>query len=106
MPWCFVTWGATAGQIRAAWLVEFGAIGTAAGLIAASAGTLASWAVMRFVMEAPWSFLPLTLAATVLGCIGLMLIAGYAGTAAARCACGPHVCCATNKSFRRPLTLG
>ncbi len=43
------TLGATRGQIRAAWLVEFGAIGAAAGLIAAGIGTLASWAVTRFV---------------------------------------------------------
>ena len=74
------TLGATRGQIRAAWLVEFGAIGAAAGLIAAGLGTLASWAVTRFVMQAPWSFLPGTLAATVLGCVVLMLAFGYAGT--------------------------
>ena len=77
------TLGATRGQVRAAWLTEFGAIGAAAGLIAAGIGTLASWAVMRFALDAPWSFLPGTLAATVLGCVVLMLGFGYAGTAAA-----------------------
>jgi putative ABC transport system permease protein len=77
------TLGATRGQIRAAWLVEFGAIGLAAGLIAAALGTLASWAMMRFVLQAPWSFLPGTLAWTLLGCVALMLVFGYAGTAAA-----------------------
>ncbi len=77
------TLGATRGQVRAAWLTEFGAIGAAAGVIAACIGTLASWAVMRLVLDAPWSFLPGTLAATVLGCILLMLAFGYAGTAAA-----------------------
>ncbi len=77
------TLGGTRAQIRAAWLVEFGIIGAAAGLIAASLGTLASWAMMRFVMHAPWLFLPGTLAITMLGCMGLMLACGYAGTAGA-----------------------
>ena len=77
------TLGATRGQIRAAWLVEFGAIGAAAGLIAAGLGTAASWAVTRFVLQSPWSFLPGTLAATVLGCVVLMLGFGYVGTEAA-----------------------
>jgi len=77
------TLGATRAQIRAAWLTEFGLIGAAAGLIAAAVGTASSWAVVRFVMHADWVFLPGILAATVLGCVALMLLFGYAGTAAA-----------------------
>ena len=77
------TLGATRRQIRAAWMVEFGAIGLAAGLLAALVGTLASWAVVRFVMRADWVFLPGALAATLLGCTALMLLFGYAGTASA-----------------------
>ncbi len=77
------TLGATSRQIRAAWLVEFGTVGAAAGLIAACMGTLASWAVTRFVLQAPWSFLPATLGATVGGCVLLMLVFGYLGTEAA-----------------------
>ncbi len=77
------TLGATRAQIRAAWLVEFGLIGATAGLIAAALGTLASWAMSRFVMQIVWLFLPGTLAATVAGCVLLMLLFGYAGTAAA-----------------------
>ena len=75
--------GATRGQIRAAWLVEFGLIGLAAGLLAAAVGTAASWGVVRFVMRADWVFLPGTLAAVVVGCTALMLAFGYLGTAAA-----------------------
>jgi putative ABC transport system permease protein len=75
--------GATRAQIRAAWLVEFGAIGACAGLLAALVGTAASWAVMRFLMHAPWAFMPGVLAATVAGCVLLMLGFGYLGTAAA-----------------------
>jgi len=77
------TLGATRAQIRAAWLVEFGLIGATAGLIAAGLGTLASWAMARFVMQIPWLFLPGTLAATVGGCVAVMLLFGYAGTDAA-----------------------
>ena len=77
------TLGATRRQIRAAWLVEFGLIGAAAGLIAALVGTLASWGVVRFLMRADWVFLPGILAATIGGCIVLMLGFGYAGTASA-----------------------
>lgn len=75
--------GATRGQIRAAWLVEFGALGGAAGVIAAIIGSAASYAVVHFVMEADWAFLPGTLAATIVSCILLMLLFGYAGTASA-----------------------
>ena len=86
------TLGATRTQIRTAWLVEFGAIGATAGLIAAGVGTLASWGVVHFLLKAPWSFLPGTLALTVLGCIALMLGFGYAGTAAAlRVSPAPHL---------------
>jgi putative ABC transport system permease protein len=75
--------GATRSQIRAAWLVEFGILGVVAGILAAVVGTAASFAVLHYVMRAEWAFLPGTLAATVAGCVALMLAFGYAGTAAA-----------------------
>ena len=77
------TLGATRGEIRAAWLVEFGVLGAVAGVLAAIVGTAASFGVMRFVMHAPWLFLPGRLAATVALCMALMLALGYAGTEAA-----------------------
>lgn len=77
------TVGATRSQIRAAWLVEFGLLGLVAGLLAAAAGSAASWAVVRFVMRGEWVFLPGTLAAVVLGCVLLTLALGYVGTALA-----------------------
>jgi putative ABC transport system permease protein len=63
-----------------AWLVEFGIVGACAGIIAAIVGTAASFGVVHLVMGADWDFLPGTLAATVLACIALMLLLGYAGT--------------------------
>jgi putative ABC transport system permease protein len=76
------TLGATRAQIRGAWLTEFGLIGCSAGLIASALGSLASWAMMRFVVHAPWHMLPATLCAVVLGCMVLMMLFGWLGTAA------------------------
>ena len=82
--------GASRAQIRAAWLAEFGAIGLAAGVLAALVGTLAGWAVMRFVAHGEFVFLPGRLLLTVAGSLILMLAIGYAGTAAAlRAKAGP-----------------
>ncbi len=75
--------GATSAQLRTAWLAEFGALGATAGVIACAIGTGASYAVVHYIMGTDWSFLPYTLAATVLGCILLMLLFGLAGTEAA-----------------------
>ena len=77
------TLGATRRQIRAAWLIEFGAIGAVAGLIAAIVGTAASWGVVHYVMHADWVFLPGVLAITLALCTLLMMFVGYAGTASA-----------------------
>ena len=75
--------GARRGQILLAWLVEFGTLGAAAGVIAALVGVVASLGVMHFVLHAEWSFLPGVLAATLLGAMALMLALGYAATARA-----------------------
>ena len=77
------TVGATRGQIRSAFLVEFGVLGVVSGLLAAAAGTAAAWGVVRFVMRQDWVFLPGVLAGTVLLCLGLTLVFGYVGTALA-----------------------
>ena len=77
------TLGATRRQIRAAWLVEFGVLGVAGGLIAALVGTLASFGVLRYIMHVDWVFLPGTLAITLLASLAMMLVFGYVGTAAA-----------------------
>ena len=77
------TVGATRSQIRAAWLVEYALIGLVAGALAALAGAVAAWAVVRFVMRADWVLLPGTLALTVVGCALLTLACGQVGTALA-----------------------
>lgn len=77
------TVGAMRSQIRAAYLVEFGVLGLASGLLAAVAGTVAAWGVVRFVMRADWVFLPGTLATVVGLCLLLTLGFGYVGTSLA-----------------------
>ena len=77
------TLGATRAQIRAAWLVEFGLLGLAAGALAALVGVAASYAVVHYIMHAEWVFLPGTLAETLITALAMMLVFGYAGTAAA-----------------------
>ena len=86
------TIGATAGQIRAALLVEFALIGLVAVGLAALAGAAAAWGVVHYVMRADWVLLPGTLAATILGCAVLTLVSGQIGTALAlRARPGPHL---------------
>jgi putative ABC transport system permease protein len=75
--------GATRRQIRTAWMVEFGVLGLAAGLIAALVGTIASFGVVRYIMHIGWAFLPGTLAGTLIASLAMMLTFGYVGTATA-----------------------
>jgi putative ABC transport system permease protein len=77
------TLGATRTQIRNAWLTEFGLLGLVAGLIAAIVGSAASYGVAHYIMHTDWIFLPVTLIYTLAGALALMLLFGYAGTAAA-----------------------
>lgn len=77
------TLGATRGQIRAAWLVGFGAEGVVAGMIAAMVATGASFGVVRYLMGGQYVFLPVPLAAMVAGAVVLLLTAGHALTGAA-----------------------
>jgi putative ABC transport system permease protein len=77
------TLGATRTQIRTAWLTEFGLLGLVAGLIAAVVGSAGSYGVAHYIMHTEWIFLPITLIYTLAGALALMLLFGYAGTAAA-----------------------
>jgi putative ABC transport system permease protein len=74
--------GATGGQIRAAWLVEFGLLGFAAGLVAAAAAAAASFAVARYVLRTDWLFSWPVLIFTLAGGLATMLVFGYTGLTA------------------------
>ena len=59
---------------------EFGLLGLIAGTVAAFAGTVTAWAVVTWVLEQEWTFLPGTVAATVASCVALTLALGLLGT--------------------------
>ncbi len=72
--------GATRRNILATYLVEFGILGLATALVASVIGSVAGWAVVTFVMHADWTFLPKPVAATIVLCVAITLLAGFAGT--------------------------
>ena len=76
----FKVLGATRARLLRAYLMEFGVLGLAAGIIAALVGTLTAWAVVEFLMETDWVFLPGVAAATLAAAIAITVVAGFAGT--------------------------
>jgi putative ABC transport system permease protein len=71
--------GATGDQIRAAWLVEFGLTGVAAGVIAAIVGSAASYGVAHYILHTAWAFSWGILFLTLAGGLATMLVFGYTG---------------------------
>ena len=69
--------GATRRQIRAAWLVEFGAARLGRGVLAAAGGHGGELRRGALRHARDWAFLPGTLAGTVLACLAMMLAFGY-----------------------------
>ncbi|MFT3690201.1 ABC transporter permease [Paenirhodobacter sp.] len=72
------TLGATRGLVLRSFALRSGLMGAAAGVIAVAVGTLASWAVLRFVMEMPWRFALGPALAIVIGGVLAVLLAGLA----------------------------
>jgi len=75
--------GATRAQIRAAWMVEFAAIGLAAGVLAALFGAAAGWAVMRFVLQSDWHLPVVQFALIIAGALAATLVLGLVGSQSA-----------------------
>ena len=75
--------GATRRRIMLAYAMEYALMGFGAAVIAAAAGTLASWGLVAGAMQANWVFLPVTLALTIIGAVVLTVILGLIGTFAA-----------------------
>jgi putative ABC transport system permease protein len=75
--------GATRGRLAAIYAIEYGLLGTLAGLAAFGAGTLAAWAVTRFVLEIPMAFSGRAALATIVAGAAGTLILGLAGGFAA-----------------------
>lgn len=72
--------GATRARILGIYVREYAALGLATALVAAFAGTVASFVVVTMLMDLPWSFLPGTLAVTVLAAALVTVGLGLMGT--------------------------
>ncbi|WP_225770788.1 ABC transporter permease [Inquilinus sp. Marseille-Q2685] len=72
--------GATRGDVLRAFLIEYGLLGLLTAVIACALGSVAAWAVLTFVMEIDWAFLPLTLLGTAALCVAITLGFGFLGT--------------------------
>lgn len=72
--------GATRRNILRAFLIEYGILGLATGVIAAVLGSLAAWAILTFIMHLQWTFLPGVAVTTVVACVVFTLMIGFAGT--------------------------
>ncbi|MGK9231583.1 FtsX-like permease family protein [Inquilinus limosus] len=72
--------GATRGDVLRAFLIEYGLLGLLTAVIACALGSVAAWAVLTFVMEIDWTFLPLTLLGTAALCVAITLGFGFLGT--------------------------
>jgi putative ABC transport system permease protein len=72
------TVGASRGQVLAYFALRSAMLGAVAGVVAIAAGGLAGWAVMRFVMEARFTFEPVSAVLIVSGGAMATLLAGLA----------------------------
>jgi putative ABC transport system permease protein len=71
------TLGATRGLVARAFAVEYGLLGAAAGVGGAVLATILAWAVVRWVLDAPWSFDPVVLLAGVAASVALAIAVGF-----------------------------
>jgi putative ABC transport system permease protein len=72
--------GATRGDILRAFLFEYGLLGLITALIAGVLGTVTAWAVLVFVMQQDWTFLPSAVLVTSAVCTAITLMFGFVGT--------------------------
>lgn len=68
--------GATRRRILLSFTLRAAFLGAAAGAVAVFAGAVSGWAVMRFVMESPYRFEPLSALGIVVGGVAATLLAG------------------------------
>jgi putative ABC transport system permease protein len=72
--------GARRADVLRVHVAEFAILGLITAGIAALAGTVTSWAVMHFAMEADWLFDPVSILGSAAGGMALVVILGLAGT--------------------------
>ena len=72
--------GARRRDVLGAFLIEYGLLGLITALIASVVGTMAGAAVVIWVMEFDWVFLPSVVVITAVSCTAITLVFGFAGT--------------------------
>ena len=75
--------GATRARIALVYLIEYGVLGMATGLIALAAGTLAAWVIAAAILDVPFSFDARAVIVTVAGGAAATLVFGLLGALAA-----------------------
>jgi len=75
--------GATRARIALVYLIEYGLLGVATGIIALGAGTLAGWVVAHSILEVPFTFDGQAVLVTVAGGALATLVFGLLGALAA-----------------------
>ena len=72
--------GATRATVLRAFLIEYGLLGLITAGIAAIIGSIAAWAVLKWVMETDWIFIPSAVALTTILCTAVTIAFGFFGT--------------------------
>ena len=76
----FKVLGATRQRLLGVFLMEYGVLGLATALVGAFIGSVAAWAIVTFLMNMSWVFLPKTVALIAVGCVLVALGVGFLGT--------------------------
>jgi putative ABC transport system permease protein len=71
--------GATRPRIALVYVIEYGVLGAATGIIALAAGTLAAWAIAFSILDVPFTFDAKAVLITVLGGGAVTLLFGLLG---------------------------
>ena len=72
--------GATRGLVARSFAVEYALLGAAAGLAGTALAAALAWGIGRWLLEVPWRWQPVVLAAGVAGATALALAVGYLGS--------------------------
>ncbi|MBI2218351.1 MAG: ABC transporter permease [Candidatus Rokubacteria bacterium] len=72
--------GASRGTVAGAFAVEYGCLGAAAGIGGALLASVLAAVVLRFVLDLPWTFEPLTVAASAAVTTVVAVAVGFLGT--------------------------
>jgi putative ABC transport system permease protein len=74
------TLGATRPWLAGAYSLEFGLLGSVAGLISLTAGSLTAWTIIEMFMRLDFVFLPGPVFLTAVGALAFTIVLGLAGT--------------------------